>query len=272
MGFDDRMKSNLAHLSAISDTARRFREQNREIFEKMRPALQQSLEFQRRFAAKIGPLSESFIRSASAGWPKFSKPLRILAENGWFTSWTATPVAWIYPLARLFEDGKTETANRRLRSHFNEQMTSIESRLRKQFPRRASILRKAFSAHRRRDYELSIPVFLIQADGIARDIMGGDIYSRLPRKAKKIRAFVDQITFSEFQRELIELILLPIPLTASTGDPILIKGALARHLIVHGIETKYATATNSFRAISWLQYVASFKHQLEIATGRQRKR
>ena len=86
-----------------------------------------------------------------------------------------------------------------------------------------------------------------------------------------IKDFVNRITFDEFQREMIELILLPIPLNASTGDKTLTRGALARHEILHGVRCNYASATNSCRAISWLQYVAAFEEQKDFAR-RQRQR
>jgi len=64
---------------------------------------------------------------------------------------------------------------------------------------------------------------------------------------------------------MIDLILLPMPLNASTGSSRLIKGVLARHEVLHGVQTKYASATNSYRAISWLQYVAAFEEQKDFA-------
>jgi hypothetical protein len=255
----------LARLSGLSDLSKRFAEQNKEIFERLRPAMDESLQLQKQFAARIAPFSDSIKRGLTGGRPKFDKPLKTLAENGWFTSWWNTPLAWIYPLARLFESGQREKANRRLRNHFNEQADSIESRLTKRFSRRASVLRKAFEAHRKHEYELSIPIFLIQADGIAKQITGGDVYSRHSKKREYLKDFVDRITFDEFQREMIELILLPIPLNASTGDKTLIRGTLTRHEILHGVRCNYASATNSCRAISWLQYVAAFEEQKDFA-------
>jgi hypothetical protein len=253
-----------AQLSQLIEASARLDKQSQRIIERVRPAIEQSLQFQRQFAAKFR-LNESFLRAATAGRPKFDQPLQTLAKNGWFTSWWNTPLAWIYPLARLFDTGHRERANRRLRKHFAEQTASIENQLRKQFPRRAAILQKAFAANRRRDYELAIPVFLIQADGIAREIIGGDVYSRRPGKRQKLKTFLESISFDELQREMIELLLLPMPLNASTGDSTLMRGVLSRHEILHGVQTKYASATNSYRAISWLQYVAAFEQQKDFA-------
>jgi hypothetical protein len=239
-------------------------EQSEKITERSRAAVEESIRLQQKFAAKF-KLDDSLTRAAFLGRLRFNEPLKTLAQNGWFISWWNTPLAWIYPLARLFENGHAEHANRRLRNHYAKQIASIEAMLRQRFPRRAAILKKAFAAHRRRDYELAIPVFLIQVDGIAREIISGDVYSRQAKKRQKLKTFVESITFDELQREMIELILLPMPLNASTGDSTLIKGVLARHEILHGNQTKYASATNSYRSISWLQYVATLKEQKDFA-------
>ncbi len=243
------------------------------LFEQMQPLLTRALQVQQRFFKQNSGLNEAFIRGASAGWPKFAAPLRTLAQHGWFISSSNTPVAWIYPLARLFDANQKESANHRLRTHFNRQLDEIESRLATDFPRRRRILRKAFRAHRDRNYELCIPVFLAQADGIAREIIGipkFSIYSRHEPKVERLKEFVDSIIFNDFQREILELVLFTIPLNASSGNFVVPKGYLNRHEVLHGIETDYASATNSYRAISWLQYVGHFKHEKELARHRKR--
>jgi len=136
-------------------------------------------------------------------------------------------------------------------------------------------LQKALRAHRHRDYELCIPVFLAQADGIAREITSIDrfsIYSRKNSKLKRLKEFVDSIVIDELQRDVLELVLMAMPLNVSTEDPMLAKRVLNRHKVLHGIETNYASATNSCRAISWLQYVADFDEAKDCARRKKEKR
>jgi hypothetical protein len=68
---------------------------------------------------------------------------------------------------------------------------------------------------------------------------------------------------------MLELALLPIPLNVSERNPLLLEGALNRHEVLHGVDTSYATARNSLRAVSWLQYVALFSERDEVATARK---
>jgi hypothetical protein len=238
------------------------------VFTQLQPVLTKAFKLQQKFFKRNSRLNQAFIRGASGGWPKFAVPLKTLAQHGWFISASYTPVAWIYPLARLFDAGEKEKANRRLRTHFNRRLGEIESGLVADFPRRKKILQKAFRAHRDCNYELCIPVFLAQADGIARDVIGVpkfSIYSRQPLKMAKLKEFVDSLIFNDFQREILELVLFTIPLNASSEDSLVPKGYLNRHEVLHGIETNYASATNSYRAISWLQYVAHFKREKRLS-------
>jgi hypothetical protein len=244
----------------------------RRLFEEMQPFLAKSLQLQRRFLKVAKPFRDTVLRQAGQGWPKFAEPLNTLAENGWFISFSRTPVAWIYPLARLFEKGRKREGHQRLRAHFNKHADETEAYLARHFPRRGAILRKAFSAHRNRDYELSIPVFLAQADGIALEIIGTSAYSRSRKNLAKLKAFVASLNAVQLQSELLKLLLLAIPLNVSTGDSLLVKGVLNRHEILHGVNTNYASATNSCRSISWLEYVAHLRHAKDLAERKRRDR
>jgi len=246
---------------------------HRKLFEEMHPFLTKSLQLQRRLFEETEPLRAAFLRNATRGRQTYSHQLKTLAQNGWFISVWNTPLAWLNPLVTLFTTGQKERANHRLRIHFNQQADGIEADLVKTYPKRRVILRKAFRAHRNRDYELCIPVFLAQADGIAREITGIDtlsVYSRSDSKLKRLKQFVDSIVIDELQRDVLELVLMAMPLNVSTGDPILVKRVLNRHEVLHGIETNYASATNSCRSISWLQYVAHFGQAKDFAGRKQR--
>lgn len=188
----------------------------------------------------------------------FGDQLSVLAQHGWYISWWYTPLAWIYPLAALFREGRIKEGDRKLCDHFAECLPKIEAHLVDTFPARATILTKAFEAHRRGEYELSIPAFLSQADGMGNDVLGTSVYSRRPKSIESVRNYIDGVASQRIERDMLEVVLLLTPLNASERDMSLFREAFNRHEILHGINTSYATDRNSFRAISWLQYVASF--------------
>jgi len=205
---------------------------------------------------------------AAKSFPQFKaglpERLKTLAVRGWFISGRHTPLAVVYPLASLFQTGRVEDGHQALCRHFSDALSSIEHSLIGDFPNRAQILKKAFAAHRAGDYELSIPVLLAQADGIARDTFA----EKIPRfsvytKSKArvpINTFIDEfLKDSLFTSNILAVALCDLPLNASEGNPILIGEVLNRHGIIHGTDTTYATPLNSWRAISWLEFVSYFR-------------
>ncbi len=216
-----------------------------------------------KLAADSAKIAESFHRFRT-GLPN---KLKSLAMQGWFIYGFRTPSRAIYPIASLIEAGRIDEANQAMCSHFNNVLSDIESDLMKRFPKRAAILKKAFAAHRAGDYELSIPVMLAQADGIAHDTIGKNIprfsiYTQFEPKKKEIKKAIDQFGGEALLGSaIVDVLLIKMPLNASESDAELIKGVLNRNQILHGVDTDYATLTDSCRAISWLDYV-SYIHRL----------
>jgi len=216
-----------------------------------------------RIAADLAKLADS-VHRFKAGLPD---KLTTLAMNGWFIYGFRTPSQAIYPIASLFETSRVNEGNQAMCRHFNNVAPDIEADLTKRFSKRAVILKRAFEAHKAANYELSVPVLLAQADGIARDTFGKNIprfsiYTRSKSRKKKIKKTIDKFAGEALLgSDIIDVLLIKMPLNASEGDAELIKGVLSRNQILHGADTDYATLTNSCRAISWLDYVSYF-HKL----------
>ena len=150
--------------------------------------------------------------------------------------------------------------------HFDKVVSEIEADLSKRFSNRASILKRAFEAHKVGNYELSIPAFLAQADGMGREALGKNISSiytqRQDKKAKIKEAIHSFESEAVLGSEFLDILLIKMPLNASENDTTLLgRGILNRNEILHGTNTDYASFLNSCRAISWLDYVAFF-HKL----------
>jgi hypothetical protein len=186
----------------------------------------------------------------------FPDQVRILAQNGWFTSDRYTPLDAVYPIADLFRAGRTAEGHAKMRSHFADIHQNIQNYLTRKFPDRRGILLKGFQAHNTGDYELSVPVFLAQAEGIAQGVLGESIYSSKKIQAKeKRKGFLPD---DGLDGCVLRLVLGKLPLTECTNSPAYRPEHLNRHAVLHGIDTKYGTEINSYKAISWLQYAAQF--------------
>ncbi len=79
--------------------------------------------------------------------------------------------------------------------HIRQQLTNIEESIVDDYPKRAVIVKRAFDAVRANDYVASIPLMLMQADGIGREIFAANVKrfsvtSRKPEFKQKIKSFI----------------------------------------------------------------------------------
>ncbi len=206
---------------------------------------------------KTFSLSDEACESIRRFHAEYGEQLRTFAMHGWFIAPFHTPIENIYPLAKLFNGNEADKAHQQLIVHFNKIQSDIELSLSQDFTERATVIHRAFEAHRRKNYELSIPVMLIQADGISKEIIGASIYSQSSRKM--LQLFVDRAgNENKMEKDLLQIALRDMPINFSKKDADAAGKILNRHEILHGINSNYASPLNSCRAISWLQYVAHF--------------
>ena len=123
------------------------------------------------------------------------------------------------------------------------------------FPARAIILESAFNAHKRKEYALSIPVLLIQADGICYDLINKQLYSK-KGKVPVVAEYAETITADVFRSALLYPLTQPLPISASANERAEDFSDLNRHQVIHGESTTYDTEINSLKAISMLNYVS----------------
>lgn len=201
--------------------------------------------------------------------PRYKESLLTMARHGWFLD---EEMAFDMPMRikEVFDTDKEE-ANRILCQHFSYRTDGIEERLCELFPSRARILRQAFRAHRQGDYELSVPVFLIQTDGICHELTGWHYFMRdrnvpLPRTARVVKA--DEIG------ELGAAYLAPlgnvVPVNMNPverGDDFV---GLNRHTVIHGESLDYGTQENSLRAMSLLGYTSNIPSLIPAVAERLR--
>lgn len=157
--------------------------------------------------------------------------------------------------------------NKSIRNKKNEQMCSfycsnfngITRKILKKFFNRKIILAKAFNAHEKNDYELSIPVFLAQADGIAAEYLKQKSIFRNTHKKEITEILKEKYATDILRYSLLSILAKDLPITASPNkrkESSYPKDELNRHAILHGESTTYASDINSYKAISLLYYLA----------------
>lgn len=163
-----------------------------------------------------------------------------LAKEGWYLD-PHLPANACGILAAILAKGHAEAVSEWLVKHFRQRADAIEVEVAGKFPCRTSILREAFEAHRQKRYNMSVPIFLAQADGMCSDAFAFLLFTG--RRGKPVAKL----------RETNENIMLD-PLLRLLGEQL--AAGLNRHDILHGRDLGYGTEANSLKAISLLAYLS----------------
>lgn len=181
-----------------------------------------------------------------------------LGERGWYLD-GKMPLSAPLEYAEQFLSNRIEEAEVALEFHFTGRLDGIELELTTAFPSRAKILAAAFSAHREGKYELSVPVFLTQVDGICAELTGFSPFIREKKRngGPSTAAYVDSL-----DNVFLEALLVPfsenLPMNANKNERESGFQSLNRHTVLHGECVDYGTERNSLKAISLLNYSAQY--------------
>lgn len=200
--------------------------------------------------------------------PRVQAALLALGESGWYLD-SEMGMSELWELERLLQNGEIQKVNEILSSHFENRLPAIEAKLCIELPGREKILRAAIGAHRRCEFELSVPVLLAQVDGACFDITGYLFFTKLNGKPE-IARHVGTVE-TPFEAAFLSPLVSILPINASSRDRqhrMESQGAtswrdLNRHLVLHGESVDYGTLENSLKAISLLNYVASFLKDIQ---------
>jgi hypothetical protein len=144
--------------------------------------------------------------------------------------------------------------------YFTNNLNRIEDYLINVFPKRTEILSAAFKAHNQEQYYFSVPIFLIQADGICAELINNKCFFRKDRNDNKKTLIAKNIEhayeINSFERAMLIVLESITVINASEGMRPKDRSILNRHQILHGESFDYGTKINSLKAISFINYVA----------------
>lgn len=208
--------------------------------------------------AKLNPevaLALTEYRNDSALMRRNDYFLTLWAQSGWFASAWETPLELISKTALKLGTSSHRLAESAIAAHFEREAPKFIDYSTKTHPQREKIIRAAYDAHKEGHYALSIPVFLIQADGIGSghfEVQSIYTRSNFPEIKKKIK----DSKGAESLRSLQFLVGSLNPINASRGQRKLYGQNLNRHAVLHGESVDYPTKENSLKSISWLNFIS----------------
>lgn len=177
-----------------------------------------------------------------------------LLEYSWFIDPKMT-VKMVRAISKLVEKGDEVAINQIFTEYFKANMDNIEKRIVDNHPDRGRIITEAFAAHRERRYGLSVPVFILQADGISRELLGTEYFSGYEKCKTKAEKLAHEVTDDLFLTSALRAL---IPLGASRKHTSRMKrNDFNRHAIMHGFDQNYDNELNSIKAISLLNFMSS---------------
>ena len=200
-----------------------------------------------------------------------------LFEKGWYLS-QDVPIGYPGRIRNLIDEKKDEELEKLLIDYTKSIIPEIKEKVQKSFPSREKIVDDALKAHEENRYILSIPLLLIQAEGICREIidispfLGGRNIKSLSKIKDKLEKKLDQYQFNGIKLKVDSLteILLQSLLNETdintNVDRIKKKQmkdkkyhSINRNYIIHGWSVNYASEVNSYKAISFLNFIIDLK-------------
>lgn len=225
-----------------------------EQFQKAQESISRSLSdicftIREKAAAQFAEIGRSFDRFPN----NLRKALKRLGEHGWYLD-LEMPIPSLWEIDEALEKGDINDVDSALVEYYEERKEKILISLIKRFPSREKILRSSFGAHKRKEYELSIPVFLAQADGLCKEQINYYLFKK-SNNYPETAAYVEKIMVDSFKAALLSPLSIDLPIMMSAskrGDNFV---GLNRHVVLHGESCEYASQLNSCKAISLLNYI-----------------
>ncbi|MBI4248985.1 MAG: hypothetical protein HY611_05735 [Elusimicrobia bacterium] len=183
------------------------------------------------------------------------KALLVFGKHGWFPDLEMATLG-LWELEKALIAGDTAEAEKALIVYYREKSANIVENTGVRFPKRAKILGAAFAAHGRGEYELSIPVFLAQADGIFKELFGIQLW-KIRSENKIVEAIIQRTCpDDEVRAAFFYPLMQMLPISATTRERGSDFNELNRHQVLHGESVDYGSETNSLKAISLLNYIS----------------
>ncbi len=226
---------------------------------------QPAFEYRNLLEDLVSPHIDDIVKSFYVLPHKIRNALTVLGNNGWSYD-LKMDNAHLWKLEKAFNSENPDDAENTLIEYYRERLPEIESSIHAIFPHREPIIKKAFIAHSRGDYELSIPVFLAQADGVCHERIKFQLYSKENDKPATAR-HVEKIGADTIQSAILSPLANRFPISATSKERGEKFKELNRHQVIHGESVDYGTEINSLKTISLLNYIVQVLGKEEMDDG-----
>ena len=178
-----------------------------------------------------------------------------LGNRGWFVP-MILKVDSLLAVDEIIDRHNQEEIDSIMCSTIQANIKDIKNVINETSPRRKKLLESAFTAHDRQEYNLSVPVFLAQTDGICKEKLGVEFFRK--RQNKPLTAeIIESYSLGPFTMALLQPFRTNLSISLSEYERNNKDISINRHQVLHGEVVDYGTKVNSFKCISLLGYIAS---------------
>lgn len=199
--------------------------------------------------AEFKPISQAALREVMSDNMRFA--IEICSRHGWFID-GKFPAASSVKLAEMYEAGETKRADELLVEYYRDRLVEIRETLVNAYAQRALILGKAFTMHFEAQYDVSVPLFLIQADGICLEAFGREFF-RVRKGTLAAHKVLAKMDADWIWQAMLEPFRGVPPLAGASRR----RRAFNRNRILHGVSLNYGSEVNSLRSVSLLAFLQS---------------
>lgn len=197
-----------------------------------------------------------------------------LFDNGWYIPFDI-PIFKVKKIAELIRKKQIKELEVLLSHQATALIPEMKKKINKDFPHREKIINDALSAHEEKLFTLSIPIFLIQAEGICHEILETSPYFTRGKKGlnkieKKIGKELSKYSvkgikpkFDTLTNLFLNHLLNETEITKKTKRIRTKSQLINRQSIIHGGNINYPSEKNSLKAICFLNYIIWLKSIFE---------
>lgn len=185
-----------------------------------------------------------------------------LLQRGWYLDFSID-MKDVFEIADLDSGEKIDEI---MCKTINENLVESMEYIYESCPDRAIVIQKAFELHKREEYDICIPIFLIQADGISNEMFKTSFFGKRDGQTKTEKEknkvipkdkLNNRVDYSGYIYPLD--VISSINLNTSDRDKINPQ-LMNRHGIIHGLDIDYGTYKNSCQCIALLKYLITIKN------------
>ncbi len=231
------------NLKNIRILAEKLRDSSRPLFENFALAKQ---------ASQILKESIDLVRKSTP------KNIQVLAEHGWYLPLTSSIFQAHNWANYISEDKSLVCIDQQIINLIDRHQQELYEELISNFPERKDLIESALKAHHNKDYNLSIPVFLSQSDGICKKITGYAMFSgsykeNSEKHIPNTRKWAKQQSIDSLYVAFLEPLKTKVGFNKHESKEDYI--GYTRHSVLHGKSLDYGTEVNSYKAMCLLFYI-----------------